>query len=148
MKVKSWLRYFICIFIIIILIFLCQQISGLINRSAQTYNFLPHYAFIKIIFYLVVSFLLGTEHLIGEMKKEGSWSINLPKLIIMGLPSLYFSLAVFTFYCGTEFMWNVFLYLMNYLNVNGTNFISVFPLVLGYSIITSFYKTRDINACS
>lgn len=42
-------------------------------------------------------------------------------------------------------MWNIFLYLVNFLNVNGTNFISVFPLVLGYSIITSFYKTREIN---
>jgi len=60
----------------------------------------------------------------------------------MGIPSLYFSLAVFIYYSSNQLVRNISYPIGILLNSN-QGFIWVFPVILGYSIITSFYKKID-----
>lgn len=141
MKFKSWLKYFIYILLIIFITFLVQpiMISARVNAQA-TGN--PYYTnVVTLIFYIVLGLILGLEHLFYENKKEGIWAFNLPKIVLMGLPSLYFSLAHFCiFYIDNQFLQNTLLYPEGILLRGSTIFIPAFQLILGYSIITSFYK--------
>ncbi|MBX4267980.1 hypothetical protein [Clostridium estertheticum] len=145
MKEKSWLKYLFIILIILFIVFSGQHILDGINRNAQeTYNTHPYLQnILMIIFYGGIGLLLGLEHLIHEIKKEGTWIINVPKFLLMGLPSLYFSLAVFIYYSNNQLVRNVLSYPISILLTSNQSFIWVFPLILGYSIITSFYKKLD-----
>ncbi|MBU3216056.1 hypothetical protein LL033_01585 [Clostridium estertheticum] len=144
MKEKSWLKYFFIILIILFIVFSGQHILDGINKNAQeTYNTHPYLQnILMIIFYGGIGLLLGLEHLIHEIKKEGTWIMNVPKFLLMGLPSLYFSLAVFIYYSSNQLVRNIS-YPIGILITSNQSFIWVFPLILGYSIITSFYKKID-----
>ncbi|MCB2356765.1 hypothetical protein [Clostridium estertheticum] len=146
MKDKSWLKYFFVILIILFIVFSGQHILDGINRNAQeTYNTHPYLQnILMIIFYGGIGLLLGLEHLIHEIKKEGTWIMNVPKFLLMGIPSLYFSLAVFIYYSNNQLVQNIS-YPIGILLTSNQSFIWVFPLILGYSIITSFYKKIDGN---
>lgn len=61
----------------------------------------------------------------------------------MGIPSLYFSLSILIYYINSQFVRDILSYPIGILLNNSANFISVFQLILGYSIITSFYKKND-----
>lgn len=80
--------------------------------------------------------LLGLEHFIVERKRAGTWKINLPKLVIVGLPSVIFSL---TYHIAL-----LDIATLSYATL-GTNFIPVFQIVLGYVLITCVYKVESID---
>lgn len=145
MNAKSWLKYFFIIILILVMVFLGQYVFESIRRNVQeTYNINPYFQnIIMLIFYGGIGLLLGLEHLIQEIKKQGKWVVNIPKLVLMGIPSLYFSLSIFIYYSSSQFVREVLSYPTGILLNNGGNFISVFQLILGYSIITSFYKKNE-----
>ena len=142
MKAKSWSKYFLIIILILVMVFWGQYVlDGITRNSQKTYNINPYfYNMVMIIFYGSIGLLLGLEHLIQEIKKEGTWVINIPKLILMGIPSLYFSLGIFLYGSRNQFVREVIAYPIGILLNNSTNFIFVLQLIFGYSIITSFYK--------
>jgi hypothetical protein len=143
MKAKTWLRYLIYMCLILIMVFWGQHIFGVYKQSVQkNFNFRPYYFnILMIIFYGGIGLLLGLEHLICEIKKEGTWTINLPKIILMVIPSLYFSLAMFIYYNNMT----VLSFPIKVLIEDGTAFINAFQIILGYSVITSFYKnSKDV----
>ena len=41
----------------------------------------------QFISYNLVGMIFGLEKIFGEMNKIGSWKVNLPRLIVVGLPS-------------------------------------------------------------
>lgn len=43
----------------------------------------------RIVIFTLFGILIGLDYMIGEIKKEGTWKINLSKLIFIGLPSAY-----------------------------------------------------------
>jgi len=86
------------------------------------------------IFNLVIGLFLGLDHFIVEYKKPGTWKINLPELVIVGLPSLFFSL---TYHVAL-----INIVQLSYATL-GTNFIPVFQIVLGYVLITCLYKNYE-----
>ncbi|MFZ7132782.1 MAG: hypothetical protein ACOWWR_10530 [Eubacteriales bacterium] len=138
MKIKSWLwlKYFIYMLIIIIAIVVGEQIlKDIESNIALNFNFCL-INIVMIIFYGGIGFLLGLENLMNEFKKEGSWVINLPKILWMGIPSLYFSSSLFISYSIP----NILSYPVGILFNNGTIFMVLFQLILGYTITTSFYK--------
>jgi hypothetical protein len=137
-KAKSWLRYLIYMCLILIMVFWGQYIFGVYKQSVQkSFNYRPYYLnILMIIFYGGIGLLLGSEHLICEIKKEGTWSINLPKIVLMAIPSLYFSLAIFIYFNNIP----VLSFPISVLIEDGTAFINAFQIILGYSIITSFYR--------
>lgn len=143
MKSKLWFNYFLYIFLIIVLVLVGQQIFWDYKRNVQdTFNYRPYYQYtITMIFYMGLGILLGVEHIICEIKKKGTWSINIPKIILMGIPSLYFSLVIFIYYSNIPILSYPYMVLIK----GGTNFINAFEIVLGYSVITSFYKASENN---
>jgi hypothetical protein len=91
------------------------------------------------IFNLVIGMFLGIDHFIAEIKKSGSWKINLPKIVLVGLPSLFFSLTYHFAYINNSF---VQIRLERLVSL-GKNFIPIFQIVLGYALITCLYKNKE-----
>lgn len=143
MKAKSWIKYLIYMCLILIIVFWGQHVFWVYKQDVEkTFNFNPYFHYgLTIIFYAGIGLLLGLEHLLCEMKKEGTWRINLPKIALMGIPALYFSLGVFIYYSNIT----VLSFPIQVLIKNGTNFINTFQIILGHSIITSFYKINKDN---
>ncbi len=140
MRKKLWLKYFIYIFVLSGLIFLKEYVISKLNFKFSaswgadvSYNLLIT---LPLIFNLFIGVSLGIEHFIIEFKKSGSWKINLPKFFIVGIPSLFFSFthhytSINNLFAQTK--------LLKYTSL-GTNFVPIFQIVLGYVLITCFYK--------
>ena len=141
MKAKSWIKYFIYMCLILIVVFWGQHVFVVYKQNTQkTFNFNPYYYnVLMIIFYGSIGLLLGLEHLIYQIRKQGDWAVNFPKIVLMLIPSLYFSLAIFIYYSNITLLSFPLMGLIE----NGTNFINAFQIILGYSIITSFYKKES-----
>ena len=143
---KSWITYAIYILLISVLIFLKEYAIGKLEYSyKRTWGGNGSYILlitIPFIFNLVIGMFIGIDHFIKEIKRVGTWKINLPKIVLIGLPSLFFSLA-YHFAWINNFVQNK---LFRYATL-GTNFVPVFQIVLGYVFITSLYKYygRDIE---
>ena len=142
MKSKSWLNYFLFIILILVMVFWGRNVFDGFRINAKKFYDINYFFqnITMVFFYGGIGLILGLEHLIQEIKKEGTWVINIPKLILMGIPSLYFSLAILMYFSSNYFVRNVLGYPIIFLLNDSINFISVFQLTLGYSIITSFNK--------
>lgn len=101
MKKNIWLKYFLYAVILICYIAFSNKILIILS---MTYN--PFLILVgSTLIFIVVGLLLGLERLIVETRKEGKWGINLPKIIFLGIPSLYFSIGTFIyFYCQIVFV--------------------------------------------
>ena len=60
----------------------------------------------------------------------------------MGLPSLYFSLYAFIFYCSVPSVVNILIQPIVFF-LNNITFMAIFQLLFGYVIITSLYKELE-----
>ena len=85
--------------------------------------------------FIFIGILIGLEHFVIQFRGQGKWSVNITKLIILGIPS-----AVFAFYLALAFTFAIpipsFIY-------NGYLFSEISALIFGYTIVTSFYKTNQ-----
>jgi MFS superfamily sulfate permease-like transporter len=147
MKIKSWLKYLIYITLIFILIVLREYVEKLFSESYYRYEnpAMFCYAVISLLLGVCIGLFLGLEHLISELRKEGPWKINLPKLILAGLLSLYCSLFNIWVLSGSQFMREIIAYPLLYLFRYGSGYVSLFQMILGYVVITSFFKYSDKN---
>ncbi|EHI99262.1 hypothetical protein CDLVIII_2661 [Clostridium sp. DL-VIII] len=145
MKVKSIFKYLV----IIVLIFLMIALRAYITRQLKSqfeviYRINFSILFIGSFINVAIGLILGIEYLINEVKKEGILKLNLPKIIIMGVPSMYFSFAYLIGYCNNEFIQKT---LLSYPIINlfdyDSSFISVSQIIFGYIIITSFYRYNN-----
>lgn len=145
MNKKSWLKFFIYI----LLIFIVLNLGNYICKAASLDEHNPFALNITfILIYGSIGFILGFEHFLCELKKDGIWKINIPKLILLGIPSLYFSIIVFIYLNNTLSMAMPFLSSpIGEVARSKIDIISIFQLILGYTIITSFYKI-NVNAKS
>jgi hypothetical protein len=82
--------------------------------------------------------LLGAEYIWKEIKKAGGWKIKYLKLIIMGLPAAYLSFAYLIYLIP-------YLYPFKFMYSFNSGSFTVFQIILGYSIITSFYRADNSN---
>jgi len=144
MKIKSWVKYFIFSVLLFSFSVLGQHIFQSVRMdNEQTLNFKPYfYNLLMIVFYGGVGILLGLEYLIKEITKKGVWKINLPKLLLVGAPSLYFSLNIFIYYFNVPFILNHLSFPLVLFSQSDTSYIAVFQVMLGYIITTSFYKVN------
>ncbi len=83
---------------------------------------------------MTIGLFLGFEYLILEYRKEGVWKVNLPKLILMVIPSLCISISWVLYYYGNN---PAFLLIKN-----SFGFVHIAPVVFGFSLITCFYKVE------
>jgi len=145
MRGKSWLKYLIYAVLIAAMVMLSAFIEDNFKRGLISDW---RYLIACMVICIAIGLLLGGEYLFREIKKEGKWKLNLPKIIILGLPALYFSLAdmihipihlleaVYNSPFGVIFdPWMAI-----GLNRSYAEYITLIQVILGYVIITSFYK--------
>ena len=144
MQLRTWLKYLIYTFIIIAFMYLGEYVFIYIKKLREvTFNSSVYqYDLIIFIFYAAIGFLIGLEYFLKEKRKEGRWKINVPKLILMGLPSLYFSLYAFIFYFSVPSVVNILIQPIVFF-LNNITFMAIFQLLFGYVIITSLYKELE-----
>jgi hypothetical protein len=140
---NKWLSYFRYMLVILCYFVFSNKILIFWDKQRQmTYNPFPSMLCSMIIF-VVLGLLLGLETFLLETKKEGTWRVNLPKLILLGVPTLYFSLGIFIMYIPLSFIQQPLSYPLQFFLGDSTNFLSIFQVILGYIIITSFTKIED-----
>lgn len=144
MNKKSLIRYLVYLVLIFTMIYLRDYVGGLANEHFKREFRIDFYLVaISMLITIGIGLVLGLEHFINERSKEGTWKINYTKIIILGLPSLYFSLTYFLAYSNNEYLQNIIAFTFLKLMIHGSGYVSLFQLILGYVIITSFYKGND-----
>lgn len=142
-KIKPWMKYIMYIILICLLVFLREYVGmafkDYFGREFRTNFFL---ALLMLLISAGLGSLLGLEYLTGEMKKEGRWRVNLSKLTFVGLPSLYVSLTSVLMSINNQTLLNIIFYPLMPLFRFGSGFVTIFQLILGYILITSFYKQQ------
>jgi hypothetical protein len=145
MRKKAWIKYSIYILTLIAFIllkeFVMYKLKYLYTRNWGAGNSYLLFITIPLIFNLIIGMLLGLDHFVNEIKKTGRWKINITKLTIMGIPSLFLSLAYHFMYINIEViqigLWSIASHFEN-------NF-PVFQIILGYVVITCSYKYQKID---
>ncbi len=142
MKIKKMAKYFIYILLIYALLAggnaAYRYIDTLLGITYDS-RLIQYLAASVMIFYCAIGLVLGWEHFIRERRKDGAWRIDWPKLLIMGLPALVFSSP---YILGN--VRNPFVILYSFIGRTAENYwdmTRIFSLILGYIIITSFYKS-------
>lgn len=110
------------------------------EQFQRTFNNLPLIIWSMIIF-IVFGLLLGLEKFLLERRKDGRWKINLPKLVLLGIPSLYFSLGIILLSIPINFIPRILFYPILYF-LKYEDILSIFQVVLGYIISMSFIKKK------
>lgn len=149
MKKKNLVKYLAYILLIFGLLYLDSYI---LRQKAvyqkETFDVGLAYILMSMIIKIGVGAVLGLDYIFSEIKKVGSWKINLPKMILMVIPSLYFSMSFFAMYRFVENpIYKILVYPMFIFFENDSSFIIVSQLMLGYLFITSFYKqSKEIKS--
>ncbi|WP_069999949.1 hypothetical protein [Cellulosilyticum sp. I15G10I2] len=145
MKIKDWLKYLLYIILILFIITIKVYVGNLsIAYSEQELRVNYCYMVISVLIHVCIGVVLGLEHIIKEIGKEGKWKINLPKLISVGMPSLYFALTYIRIYNGIQFLQNIIVYPVVQFARYVSGSVPLFQIILGYVVITSFYKYSEI----
>lgn len=142
MKIIAWLKYFLYTFVIISIMYLGQYVLIYLRKLREaTFNpYVYETNLITFIFCAIVGFLIGFEYFLKEKRKKGTWKINVPKLLLMGLPSLYFSLYAFIYYFPIPFIRDILSQPIEFFISENMTFTAIFQLLFGYVVITSLYK--------
>lgn len=141
MRKNNWLFYFIYSLILVSYsIFICNILIFEKEQYQRLYSNFSLFIW-SIILCIVLGLLLGLETFLSNMKKEGHWKINLPKLILLGVPSLYFSLGILILLIPITPIRQILSYPILYL-LKYDDILSIFQVILGYIIITSFIKVK------
>ena len=141
---KSWLKHLTYIILIFFMIALREYVEKLfLDSYYRQESAMCFYLGISLLLGVCIGAILGLEHLLSELGKEGIWKINLPKLIVLGLPSLYFSLTNIWFLSGSYFLREIISYPLQYLFKYGSSYVVLFQLIFGYVVITSFFKYNE-----
>ena len=131
MTSRFWGKYLIYLILIVAL-----YITGTLlldmhyNRAAIT--FVYNYwliTLIRIIFYGGIGAVLGLDGFIIELKREGKWKFDIPRLIILGIPSLIFSIPYIT--------------ILVPISTSFSNIFTISSIILGYMLISSPYKGEE-----
>ncbi|WP_315122125.1 hypothetical protein [uncultured Clostridium sp.] len=144
MKNKNWEIYIVYSTLITVFIFLCNYITQKLTLQYRVDFSMSQYLImgLPLIINFCFGFILGLEHLVKEIKKEGVRKLNIPKSIFIGIPSLYFSLTLFIYYSNiSHFPFR--LRPLEILATSRNNLTNLFQILLGYTTITSFYKNNE-----
>lgn len=96
--------------------------------------------FLNLVINICIGILLGMDFLFNEIKKSGKIKVYWVRMIIMGIPSMYLSLSYVIHFCSNRYIQSTLAYPINILISINTDYITIFQMVLGFIIITSFYK--------
>ena len=141
MKQNKLVHYFLYGLLLLVYIIFCQMWLEYLNvQGKKTFVILPFEIWSTII-YSVGGVLLGLEKFIAEVKKKGNWKVNWPKVIFLGIPSIYLALGIFIGYLPYSIrgiLWHPF----SLLYFSEIDLVPIFQLAFGYILITSFNKVK------
>lgn len=142
MKKNHWLSYFLYTVILLSYIFFSNKIFLVLNEQrTNTFELFPGLIWSTVIF-VILGVLLGVEKFIMERRKEGHWEVNVPKVILLGIPSLYFAFGVFLNYLPFEFVNQTLTYPIRFFLLGDSSFWAIFQMIFGYVVVTSFDKVE------
>lgn len=142
MKKNYWLSYFLYSIIFFCYIIFSNKWLLLLNEQRiNTFEILPYLVWSTIIF-IIFGALLGIEKFILERRKEGHWEVNLPKVILLGIPSLYLAFGYYLYYCPIRFVQLTLTYPIQFLLQGNSSFWPIFQMLFGYIVVTSFHKVE------
>lgn len=147
MKVKSWVKYLIFTIVIISMTSLWGYIDYMIKSSYYRYELNYVYLIISLLLGISIGLVIGLDRFITEKNKDGIWKINYPKLILIGLPSLYISITDIFIYSSNYFIFTKIAFPLFWLIKFDISHIDIFQIILGYAVITSFYKYSSKKIC-
>lgn len=134
MKNINNIRYFLYVLFTGLILFFAPTILS--HYLAKSYFNAFIYNMLTFLCYGSIGFILGLEKLKDEIGKEGNWRVNLHQVLIIGLPSLYFSLGIIISTAMKNFIsYPIYIYFNN-----GPFFMYIFQIVFTYTVTTSFYK--------
>ena len=141
MNKKSWLKYLAGIILIIIVLGIKGYIEKKLNNELRT-TFQMNYFLLTVVVILnaAIGIIIGLEHFLREVKTIGKWKVNLPKTILLLIPSLLLAFFYFVPLIKNESIVAILYWPYVYIFQGSTSFINVFQIVLGYCLITIFYK--------
>lgn len=131
MKSRSLGKYLIYLIFIIGLYIIGTLLLDKCYAEARR-TFIYNYwlvAIIKIIFYGGIGAVLGVDSFLVELKSEGTWKLDIPRLIILGIPSLILLIP---------YMMILIPFLSFYSSV-----FTISSIVFGYTMISSIYKEEE-----
>lgn len=142
MKVISWLKYFVFLLLIVLVLWVQGKAQNAFETQFTTTYKINHVMYLAaMLLPILVGLIIGLESFINESRKEGRWKLNLPKLIIFIIPSLFATSLYFILLSQNEKAYNFFIKpFFNFFN--GSGFITMLEILLGYSIITLMYKAK------
>ncbi|MDV4150744.1 hypothetical protein R0131_07825 [Clostridium sp. AL.422] len=128
MKSRSWRKYIIYL-ILIVGLYITGTLLLEMHYDRAAITFMYNYwliTLIRIIFYGGIGVVLGLDGFLIELKREGKWKFNIPKLIILGIPSLIFSIP--------------YIVILVPISNSFSNIFTISSIILGYTLISSLYK--------
>ncbi|MDF2540750.1 MAG: hypothetical protein K0S47_468 [Herbinix sp.] len=143
---KLWLKYLCNMAIILVIVLLRVYITKLSKSYFnETFHMNLYLLSAIVLINVLLGSLLGLEYLVKEIRSEGTWKINFPKFILLGLPSLYCSIGIFSIYFPNKFLLYFFTKPLWSLLTYDVNILSLFQLMFGYIVVTSFYKESKVS---
>ena len=134
MKKKFWGKYLIYLIVVIILYSIGSMILTKHYNEAEK-TFIYNYwliTLVKITFFGGIGAVLGFDGFLKELNCKGKWKFDIAKLIILGIPSLMFSLP---------YLIITFIPLSNQFS----NIFTISSVVLGYTLMSIPYKDNLID---
>lgn len=129
MNRKNIVKHLIYLILIISLYYLGSSILAKQYEEAKI-TFIYNYwliTIIKLIFFGGIGVVLGLDKFLSELTQKGKWSFDIIKFLILGIPSLIFSM---------QYLVLTFIQIPSSFN----NMYTIANIVLGHTLISSFYK--------
>lgn len=123
--------------IIVVLTIIGLPLMWLHEECSRNYILINYYV-AQFAAFMFLGILLGfCERFIYEYKKEGLWKVDVPRIIIGGVPIGCLAASYLIYYSNIlGFINNISSYMVN----TDLGQVVVAQVILGYIIITSFYK--------
>jgi len=146
MKIRKSLKYLTYTILIFFLIFFRGHIEQL-NRLYfdREFDLNKSYLIINFLISISLGIFIGLRHTMNEVRKNGKWQVDFSKLIIIGFPLLFISLYHIWIYGDIQILKDIIVYGLGSLRIFGlsTSSVSLFQVILGYIIVTSFHKNTN-----
>jgi TM2 domain-containing membrane protein YozV len=118
-----------------IFLFIYSKIyNKILEPAAQRLTLTAYHHIAAYAVQFILGIIFGIEKFIKEINSEGKWKINISKLLILGIPSLFFSAIISIYILPISFI-------IEFITAKGV--MQFFRMFLGYICITSLYKQKN-----
>lgn len=139
MKFKKYMLYILYIVLIYILVLFINW-SNTLSKNYIKMNFEINilYSILPIFIAIILGVFMSIEYLFKQFKKNGTWKVNVNKLIFIVIPLLLLSFSLNIYFL------NIFPKLSKILIDLNSSIPSylIFGILCGYNFATSFYRTN------